>query len=293
MYFYFTDFPDDQSKDTRLTFHPEHELPQMRLWYNRYKNPSDTKLNFFASELNKGHVRQERTKVTVAKLKNWWKNERQREKRISMREDTEEKEQKEIQKLKAEAVKSSARQRFIEQDHEKIKIAKIVPSPQRPVETRSGSDLETVSRSEQLDPSLNRSPQQISRQNPTVPSIFPRTVSSVHRPENISYSTDIITDVDQLNSNPRGFISLLQQSSVGYENRSTGQRLAESGPGTRITNTDFQIRSPGDSSEIRSYGVVTGQVRPGIVTEQTQEIPRPLFGEGTSETSQYHRTEWQ
>lgn len=69
-------------KDSRLTFHPQHEIPQMRKWFHSCKTPSDEKLKFFAGELNKGHVRQERPNVTVAKLKIWWKNERQREKRM-------------------------------------------------------------------------------------------------------------------------------------------------------------------------------------------------------------------
>ncbi|CAC5415735.1 SATB2 [Mytilus coruscus] len=69
-------------KDSRLTFHPDHEIPEMRQWYKTCKNPTEHKLNFFANELNKGHVRQERPKVTVAKLKIWWKNERQREKKM-------------------------------------------------------------------------------------------------------------------------------------------------------------------------------------------------------------------
>lgn len=76
-------------KDSRLTFHPQHEIPQMRKWFNSCKTPSDEKLKFFAAELNKGHVRQERPNVTVAKLKIWWKNERQREKRIQQQTHSE------------------------------------------------------------------------------------------------------------------------------------------------------------------------------------------------------------
>ncbi|XP_062617361.1 uncharacterized protein LOC134279039 [Saccostrea cucullata] len=76
-------------KDSRLTFHPQHEIPQMRKWYTSCKTPSDEKLKFFAAELNKGHVRQERPNVTVARLKIWWKNERQREKRQQHQAQTE------------------------------------------------------------------------------------------------------------------------------------------------------------------------------------------------------------
>lgn len=64
-----------------MTFHPDHELPLLRTWYRSYKNPSNEKFTLFANELNKGHVRQDRPKVTVEKLKMWWKNEKQREKR--------------------------------------------------------------------------------------------------------------------------------------------------------------------------------------------------------------------
>ena len=38
------------------------------------------------NELNEGAVRKERGKITLNKLKIWWKNERQREKRIQNRE---------------------------------------------------------------------------------------------------------------------------------------------------------------------------------------------------------------
>lgn len=76
-------------KDSRLTFHPQHEIPQMRKWFHSCKTPSDEKLKFFAAELNKGHVRQERPNVTVAKLKIWWKNERQREKRMQQQTQSE------------------------------------------------------------------------------------------------------------------------------------------------------------------------------------------------------------
>ncbi|KAK3576093.1 hypothetical protein CHS0354_032217 [Potamilus streckersoni] len=84
------DFDDKEgfSKDTRLTFHPDHELPLMRHWYKTCKTPTIEKLKFFAEELNKGHVRQERPKVTVIKLKMWWKNERQREKRLEQKRET-------------------------------------------------------------------------------------------------------------------------------------------------------------------------------------------------------------
>ncbi|KAK3088499.1 hypothetical protein FSP39_019898 [Pinctada imbricata] len=75
-------------KDSRLTFHPQHEIPTMRQWYTGCKAPTDDKLRFYAAELNKGHVRQERPKVTVAKLKIWWKNERQREKRNKDKKDS-------------------------------------------------------------------------------------------------------------------------------------------------------------------------------------------------------------
>ncbi|OWF44677.1 DNA-binding protein SATB2 [Mizuhopecten yessoensis] len=80
-------FSEDKSspRDTRMTFHPEHEVPQMRKWYKQCKNPTNAKLKNFADELNKGHVRLERPKVTAAKVKIWWKNERQREKRISQK----------------------------------------------------------------------------------------------------------------------------------------------------------------------------------------------------------------
>ncbi|XP_076437639.1 uncharacterized protein LOC143276867 [Babylonia areolata] len=75
--------------DSRMTFHPDHELPLLRSWYQDYPNPSHDKFVIFAHELNKGHVRQDRPKVTPQKIKIWWKNERQRERRHVMAATTE------------------------------------------------------------------------------------------------------------------------------------------------------------------------------------------------------------
>lgn len=58
----------------------------MRSWYQNCKNPTEEKLKFFVSELNRGHVRNERPKITVGKIKIWWKNERQREKRLKQKQ---------------------------------------------------------------------------------------------------------------------------------------------------------------------------------------------------------------
>lgn len=83
-------FPDYAStsgghpRDTRMTFHPDHELPLLRTWYKTCKTPSHEKFVFFANELNKGHIRQDRPKISAAKLKIWWKNEKQRERRLTV-----------------------------------------------------------------------------------------------------------------------------------------------------------------------------------------------------------------
>ncbi|KAG1681927.1 DNA-binding protein SATB2 [Nymphon striatum] len=70
-------------KDSRFTFHPTKELPYMRSLYRQNKNPTDSALLLFVEELNCSEVRQhERPKVTLEKLKNWWKNERQRGKKV-------------------------------------------------------------------------------------------------------------------------------------------------------------------------------------------------------------------
>jgi len=88
--FSFTEFPEGPApRDSRLTFHPEHEIPILRKWFKTCKTPSEEKLKYFANELNKGHVRQERPKLTVAKIKIWWKNERQRDKRQDKKQETE------------------------------------------------------------------------------------------------------------------------------------------------------------------------------------------------------------
>ncbi|KAG1714197.1 DNA-binding protein SATB2 [Nymphon striatum] len=76
--------PQDQvPKDGRFTFHPSKELPRLRNLFRSCRNPSDSMLQVHADELNGSDLRQqERPKVTVEKLRNWWKNERQREKKI-------------------------------------------------------------------------------------------------------------------------------------------------------------------------------------------------------------------
>ncbi len=58
----------------------------MREWYHGCMVPTEETLKGFVNDLNEGHIRKERKKVTVAKLKIWWKNERQREKRIQQRQ---------------------------------------------------------------------------------------------------------------------------------------------------------------------------------------------------------------
>ena len=235
----------------------------MRLWYNRYKNPSETKLSFFASELNKGHVRQERPQVTVDKLKNWWKNERQREKRISMKEDSKEKEKKEIEKLRVEATKNKGHRKFLDQEKEKVKVAKIVPSPQKSLETRSRSQ----SGQGQLDLSV---PQQdlISSQTQMI-------LPLENRQKGASLTPNIIAVVDRPSSSPRGFVSLLQQNpGPGFAGSgpvarinptSPGTGLATSGPGARIGHGNVQIWSGADGSEIRSCDFRPGQIGHGTL----------------------------
>lgn len=70
-----------QAADSRLTFHPDYELPLMRAWYRACKNPTLVELQDHLRELNSSAFRQERPNVTLVKLKNWWKNERQRERK--------------------------------------------------------------------------------------------------------------------------------------------------------------------------------------------------------------------
>ncbi|KAG1714198.1 DNA-binding protein SATB2 [Nymphon striatum] len=75
--------PDQLPKDSRFTFHPTRELPYMRMLFKACKNPTESMFQDYTSELNSSEIRQqERPKVTVEKLKNWWKNQRQREKRL-------------------------------------------------------------------------------------------------------------------------------------------------------------------------------------------------------------------
>ncbi|XP_041361223.1 uncharacterized protein LOC121377340 [Gigantopelta aegis] len=87
-----SDFPSTSykgiPKDTRLTFHPQHEVPLLKSWYASCKHPSIEKLRFYCSELNKGHIRNARPPVTPARLKLWWKNEKQKERRQKREESS-------------------------------------------------------------------------------------------------------------------------------------------------------------------------------------------------------------
>lgn len=74
------------SPNSRLTFHPIYELPMMREWYKSCPNPTNDDLKRFLDELNSTPVRQERVKVPLRRLKIWWRNEKQRLKRIQTKE---------------------------------------------------------------------------------------------------------------------------------------------------------------------------------------------------------------
>ncbi|XP_054722895.1 uncharacterized protein LOC129232822 [Uloborus diversus] len=79
--------PTERPLDGRLTFHPLKELPMMRDWFHGCRNPSKRTLQMYVDILNQGPVRQqERPKVVLSTLKNWWKNEKQRE-RKNLRSD--------------------------------------------------------------------------------------------------------------------------------------------------------------------------------------------------------------
>ena len=75
-------FDEAKPQATRMTFHPLHELPKLRHWFQTLADPSDAQLAQFTNELNSAPVRRtERNKLTANQLKNWWKNEKQRSKR--------------------------------------------------------------------------------------------------------------------------------------------------------------------------------------------------------------------
>ncbi|GFR25455.1 uncharacterized protein TNCT_440551 [Trichonephila clavata] len=71
-----------------LTFHPTKELPVMRDWFHGCRNPSRRTLQMYVDILNQGPVRQqERPKISLSTLKNWWKNEKQRERKHQRSDD--------------------------------------------------------------------------------------------------------------------------------------------------------------------------------------------------------------
>lgn len=184
-------------------------------------------------------------------------------------EDSKDKEKKEIDKLKFEAAKSAARRKFTDQDSEKVKVAKVVPSPQKSSEPRSAAG--------QVDQNL--SAPQTSIQQSFLISSQPQTVSpSLNRQRGDSVP-EIQISFGRPSTIPTGFVSLLQQSPVTYDNRPGSsvavcgpvarispaiQRpgLAMSGPVARIDHGNVQMYRGADRSEIRSCDFRSGQIRP-------------------------------
>ena len=78
-------FNDGLPRDTRMTFHSVYELPKMREWFNANKSPSEESFQGYLRELNTGPIRRQRGNISMNKLKIWWKNEKQREKRVNSR----------------------------------------------------------------------------------------------------------------------------------------------------------------------------------------------------------------
>lgn len=74
---------DKPPQDCRMTFHSGTELPRMREWYRQCPHPTNLQLQDFVNQLNAGALRiRNKPPVTPSSLKNWWKNERQRERRL-------------------------------------------------------------------------------------------------------------------------------------------------------------------------------------------------------------------
>lgn len=77
---------DKPPQDGRMTFHSTTELPRMREWFHQCPHPTSLQLQDFANQLNCESLRlRNKPKVTLNCLKNWWKNERQRERRVKRR----------------------------------------------------------------------------------------------------------------------------------------------------------------------------------------------------------------
>ncbi|ESN91785.1 hypothetical protein HELRODRAFT_165862 [Helobdella robusta] len=68
--------------NTRMTFHPVDELPLMRSWYKFCPNPTSEELKNYLHELNVSPIRQERPKISLKRLRIWWRNEKQRVKKV-------------------------------------------------------------------------------------------------------------------------------------------------------------------------------------------------------------------
>lgn len=80
--------------NVRLTFHSKLEVPRLKEWFQQCTNPSERQLAQYADTLNQSSLRAERwvgktilfetdslhnrNRVTVKSLKNWWKNNKQK-----------------------------------------------------------------------------------------------------------------------------------------------------------------------------------------------------------------------
>ncbi|XP_074657009.1 uncharacterized protein LOC141910189 [Tubulanus polymorphus] len=69
------------SGKVHITFDTVHEIPLLRHWYTSNKKPSNELLQHYANTLNHSPVRDGKPKVNYHKLRNWWNNEKQRERK--------------------------------------------------------------------------------------------------------------------------------------------------------------------------------------------------------------------
>ena len=76
------------SKPNQISFHASLELPLLRKWFHATPSPSEAQFSSFADQLNGAEWRKstDRIRVTKEKLRNWWKNERARRKRLRAKE---------------------------------------------------------------------------------------------------------------------------------------------------------------------------------------------------------------
>lgn len=90
------------AKPLQISFHAQLELPQLKRWFSASPSPPEAEFESFVIRLNESEWRRsgDRIRVTKDKLRNWWKNERARRKRMRGKEEEQNGEERKVEEGK-------------------------------------------------------------------------------------------------------------------------------------------------------------------------------------------------